>query len=294
MEALEELAYKILLLDEMELALLGVGSYVLGFILGFIKNGHVNKAISRSPYFVFIALIYFLSSCASLIWLFSEPAVEIGALWVVVFSVFLSLAVIGYVAAIACIYRSRDAYETPNYAWFGLVPLLNLVLLLTASKRMPESQLRFTPVISGGSGVIVGFVIFALSAIPTAYVESVADEYETNSGTDQYMTEWANEVKADSDLPQRFENGITWMDLYHLNTVDALVYKYTGQPNRNDTGKLADQLWLSTDGEVIKSLGFRDFLFFYIDDYSREELGVYSSKHGIWFSSMREYNGFVN
>jgi hypothetical protein len=293
MEALELLAYKMVLLDESDLALMGICSVILGFAVGFIKKRDVNKGISRSPYFVLIALVYFASNSVSLLWLLSESAAEIGILWIVVFSVFLSVAVIGYFSAIACIYRSRDAFETPSKAWFGLVPFLNFYLLLSPSKGAPENRIRFTPIVQGGTGVFVGLIIFMLSAVPAAYVESAIEEQEEYSASDQYMTEWANEVKADSNLPQEYENGVIWTDIYCLEGIDALVYKYIGMPDEEST-KAWDQLWLNTHGELIKSVGFTDILFLFTDDYSRQESGVYSSKYTRWFSSIKEYAQFVD
>jgi hypothetical protein len=277
MEALELLAYKMVLLDESDLALMGICSVILGFAVGFIKKRDVNKGISRSPYFVLIALVYFASNSVSLLWLLSESAAEIGILWIVVFSVFLSVAVIGYFSAIACIYRSRDAFETPSKAWFGLVPFLNFYLLLSPSKGAPENRIRFTPIVQGGTGVF----------------ESAIEEQEEYSASDQYMTEWANEVKADSNLPQEYENGVIWTDIYCLEGIDALVYKYIGMPDEEST-KAWDQLWLNTHGELIKSVGFTDILFLFTDDYSRQESGVYSSKYTRWFSSIKEYAQFVD
>jgi hypothetical protein len=294
MEALEQLAYKIVLLDESDLALMGICSLILGFVVGFIKKRDVNKAISRSPYFVFMGLVYFTSNSVALLWLLSEPAVEIGVLWIVVFSVFLSLAVIGYFTAIACIYRSRDAFETPRNAWFGLVPLLNFYLLLSPSKRASENRIRFTPIVQGGTGVFVGLIIFMLSAVPAAYVESAVKEAEKYSASDQYMTEWANEVKVNSNLPQQYENGLIWEDVYHLGGMNVLVYKYIGIPDRNTVQTDVDQFWGNGEGEMIKTVGYSDMLFLYIEDSSRLELGVYSPRHGRWFSNMFEYARFVD
>jgi hypothetical protein len=108
------------------------------------------------------------------------------------------------------------------------------------------------------------------------------------------MTEWANEVKVNSNLPQQYENGITWTDIYRMEGIDALVYKYIGIPDRNSTKEWADQLWLNTNGELIKSVGFTDILFLFTNDYSRQESGVYSSKYTRWFSSMEGYATFAN
>jgi hypothetical protein len=289
MESLEQLAYKIVLLDETELALAGIGSYVFGFAVGFFKNRHLDKAISRSPFFLISGFVYFAASCVSLLWLFSEPASEIGVLWIVVLSVFLSLAVIGYFSSIACIYRSRDAFNNSNFAWLGIIPLLNLVLLFSSSIRQPENRLQFTPSATGGAGVFFGLLFFVLSAVPTAYVETAVEEYEAGMGSAQFMTDWANEVKLDSNLPQHSDNGLSWTDCYHYSPAKALVYKYVGMPDADRIKAYADDLWTNTDGSMIKSVGFNDILFLFYRDYSGGNLGVYSSKHGRWFVDLDGY-----
>lgn len=293
MEVLEQLAYKLVLLDEAQLALAGIGSYVVGFAIGFFKNHKKDKAISRSPFFLISGFLYFAVSCVPLLWLLSEPAAEIGVLWTVVLSVFLSLAVVGYFGSIACIYRSQDAFANTGNAWLGIIPLLNLYLLFSSSKGQAHNRIQFTPIAQGGTGVFVGIVFFVLAAVPTAYVETAVEKYETMAGSADYMTEWANEVKLDSNLPQHYENGISWTDCYHYSTAKALVYEYVGMPDANTIKAYADELWTNANGAMIKQVGFNDILFLFYRDYSGGHLGVYSPKHERWFTDLDEYTKFV-
>lgn len=293
MDALEKIAFRVVSMEESDLVLLGIATYVIGFAIGFFRNKDRYKSIQRAPFFFLHGLAYFAASCVALLWLLSEPAVEYGALWLVVAAVFILLGVIGYYWAIACIYRSRDAFNTPFNAWLGLIPLVNLYLILSASKEPRKNPISFTPVIEGGTGVFLGFLLFFLASIPTEYVERAASEYEKYVGTEQYMTEWAETVKAENSLPQKLPNGIIWQDVYHLPALDALVYKYVGSMEKSAVQAYGGELWKGPDGAAIKAQGFDDILFVFINDYNREEMGTYSCKYSRWFRSVREYASYA-
>lgn len=105
----------------------------------------------------------------------------------------------------------------------------------------------------------------------------------------QLRTDWAYNVKIESNLPVRFENGAVWEDVFHADAIDTLVYSYVGKANTDVIKSQADKIWKSSDMDEVMSLGFTDVIYLWINPSTKKEWGVYSSKNGRWYQTLNEY-----
>ncbi len=105
----------------------------------------------------------------------------------------------------------------------------------------------------------------------------------------QFRTDWAENVKIENGLPVTLPNGVIWEDVFHGDAIDVLIYSYIGKANTNQVASIADNNWSGNQGTQIKSLGFKDIAYLWINEVTKREWGVYSSAEKRWFSTFKEY-----
>ena len=106
----------------------------------------------------------------------------------------------------------------------------------------------------------------------------------------QFRTDWAETVKIENGLPVTLSNGVIWEDIFHGDAIDVLIYSYIGKANINRVASDANKVWSSASGATIKSLGFKDIAYLWINEVTKSEWGVYSSAEKKWFSTFKEYS----
>ncbi len=78
----------------------------------------------------------------------------------------------GYFFCRIAIARSHDAYGHGRMAFLAFIPIANFWLLLTPSKNvMSANRTPTIPLLSGGLGVVTGFVLLATAFGVTVYIE---------------------------------------------------------------------------------------------------------------------------
>lgn len=179
---LEDLAIEFVNMDEGTLTGIGVGSAFLGFISALVVQSRSKSELQRAPYFAFSALLYLLTSALSFAWLFSPQAVTLGILWVLVFGVFLIIAVSGYGYGVIALARSRDAFGHGRYAILAFIPIASLVLLGKPSKNaMSLNRIPTIQLLSGGLGVLSGIAMFVASYVLSGWAETRLDAMVENA-----------------------------------------------------------------------------------------------------------------
>lgn len=183
---LEELAIKFVSQDEDKLGSIGLGITVLGFVVAAIVQSRSKGELQRSPYFAFSALLLLISSALTFMWILTEQAVARGVLWMLVGSVFLSIALMGYFYGVISLARSRDAFGTGRYAILALIPLANLVLHLKASKNaLSPNRIPTISLLSGRTGIASGFVMAGASIVLSAGFQVQSDRMVENADPEQ-------------------------------------------------------------------------------------------------------------
>jgi hypothetical protein len=110
-------------------------------------------------------------------WILTEHAVARGVLWMLVGSVFLSIALLGYFYGVISLARSRDAFGTGRYAILAFIPLANLILLFKASKNsLSPNPIPTISLLSGGTGIASGFLMAAASIVLSAGFQVQSDK----------------------------------------------------------------------------------------------------------------------
>ena len=168
--------------DEGTLSSIGVGIAFLGFIAALVVQSRSKSELQRAPYFAFSALLYLLSSALLFAWLFIPQAMTLSILWVLVFCVFLIIAVIGYGYGVIALARSRDAFGHGRYAILAFIPLAGLVLLGKPSKNaMSLNRIPTIQLLSGGLGVLLGIAMFVVSYVLSDWAETRLDAMVENA-----------------------------------------------------------------------------------------------------------------
>ena len=134
----------------------------------------------------------------------------------------------------------------------------------------------------GGAFRFVGLVSFFMTTLVCAKDGAIVAK--------QYRTDWAEAVKIENGLPVTLPNGVIWEDVFHVDAIDVLIYSYIGKANTNQVASIADNTWSGNQGTQIKSLGFKDIAYLWINEVSKREWGVYSSAEKKWFSTFKEYS----
>jgi hypothetical protein len=105
----------------------------------------------------------------------------------------------------------------------------------------------------------------------------------------QIRTNWAHKMAVSSSLPLKLENGVIWDDVFHADAIDTLVYSYRGKANANQVKTAADRIWQGTEGKQIRSMGFTDIIYLWINKETKRPWGVYSSKDERWYQTLGNY-----
>ena len=181
---LEEFAIQYASQSEDALGLIGLGLAVVGAVIAALVR-QSRAELARAPYFVYSALIVFVVSAVGIIWLQATPAMTGGYLWLLV-TISLGASIAGgYFLYRIAMARSRDAYGHSRKAFLAFIPIANFWLLLTRSKHeMSAHRAPSIALLSGGLGVLSGFVLLAATVGVNVYIEEQARMLEQQAQTD--------------------------------------------------------------------------------------------------------------
>lgn len=167
---IEDLAVKFVVEGGESFELIGYGLLIAGAIIAAIAV-RSEAEIARAPYFAYSAVIGFAISAVQIVWLLTVPAVAGGYLSLIVAVWFASLIVGGYFLCDIAMARSRDAYGHARMGFLAFIPVANFWLLLTPSKnKMSANRAPTIPLLSGGLGVLTGFVALAATVGVNVYL----------------------------------------------------------------------------------------------------------------------------
>lgn len=186
---LEDLALQYVSLSEDDLRLIGYGFAIAGGVLaGLLHRG--TSELSRAPYFAFNGLMFFVVSAAQLVWLGSIPALKGGYVWVFMLVDVLVRVAAGYGVGVIAMARSRDAYGHGRMAALAFIPIANFWLLLTPSKnQLSANRAPTIPLVSGGFGLLVGFVLLFLGFGVASYIRVETERLAAAAQDDPAMRE---------------------------------------------------------------------------------------------------------
>ena len=175
---LEDLAIQYVSQDEGVLRLINYGLVIGGGVIaGIVTRSTV--AIARAPYFAYTALILFAASAVEIVWLLSISAMTGGYLWVLMMVSVAATVAGGFFLCVIAMARSRDAHGHARMAFLAFIPLANFWLLFArpqndnSASRPPTIRL-----LSGGLGVLTGFVLLGATAGVNGFIELQAQVLE--------------------------------------------------------------------------------------------------------------------
>jgi uncharacterized membrane protein YhaH (DUF805 family) len=201
---IEELAYQYASLSEanpqlVSLAIAAVGAVIAAFVT------RSTSELRRAPYFAVSGLLFLLFAIVSMFTsAFIVQAIVGEMFWVIITLEVLATAVFGFFLGRIAMARSRDAYGHGRAAVLAFIPFANFWLLLTPSKtEVSANRVPTIPLLTGGLGVLSGFVMLAGGIALNAYsqveaqraVESAAAEGVFVEATlDRVLVQMAVEV----------------------------------------------------------------------------------------------------
>ncbi len=194
----------------------------LGFAVAVLKRRDSPLRIRRAPYLLAFSAANF--GAAAAFGVLSTTALDAhlaGALSVYLLAFVAIAAVCGFVYGLICVARARDGFASIGWAFLGLAPLLNLVLLFSPSRPDPQGESRPTP-----AGVVAACVIggIALAVAGSAVTDQMerridADMARFVNDEDAYLQWVEREVdrmgverffarEAAATRPERLPNGV--------------------------------------------------------------------------------------
>jgi hypothetical protein len=181
---LEDLAVQFVSQSESALRAIGYGLVVLGAIIAGVLT-RSKAELERSPYFALSALIILLVTVVQTVWLQSLSAMAGGYLWALMIAHVAALVTGGFFTAKIAMARSRDAFGHGWLAALAFIPLANFWLLLAPSK-VPVSAQRTPaiPLLTGGLGVLLGFLMLIAAAVVSVLVGRASDRMVARARND--------------------------------------------------------------------------------------------------------------
>jgi hypothetical protein len=167
------------------------GCIALGAVLAALAT-RSKAELARAPFFSYSALVGFCMVAINIIWLSPDAAVTGGYLSLFVATSIGSWIVAGFFHCRFAMARSRDAFGHAGGAILAFIPILNLWLMLKPSmKEMSVNRAPTIPIVSGGIGVLTGFVLVAATMGVSFYIEEQARIKEEQRQVDATSAEVA-------------------------------------------------------------------------------------------------------
>ena len=173
---MEELAFQYATLSESNPRALFWGISVLGALVAAF-TAKSQSELQRAPYYAlsgFYLLVMALVHMGAMSFLVSAIAGRF--FWVIVGVEILIFLAFGFFLGRIAMARSRDAYGHSKGAILAFIPFAALWLLFTPSKKeISADKVPAIPLISGGLGVLSGFVMIAVAIAAMAYTQVEAE-----------------------------------------------------------------------------------------------------------------------
>jgi hypothetical protein len=185
---LERVALDILSLDETTLEVGVYAILVLAFVAALISQQRSPDQLERAPYFALTMLLVLIASGLQFIWLLTLEALTSGVLWLLVLATIASLSVLGWLFGKLAAARSRSAFGSQRFAFLGLIPLANLVLVFYPPKEWDAPQGRLASAFLGLPGVVVGLILLLCVSVADRVAAGALERFVADVESDPSAT----------------------------------------------------------------------------------------------------------
>ncbi|WP_057462113.1 hypothetical protein [Pseudovibrio sp. POLY-S9] len=103
--------------------------FICGFALAIIQLRTSTFSTHRTIHMFLVALVCTAVLCFNAIWFAMPHIIAHTALWFADLVFYFSIVLLGYIYAAICIARANDAFKSHAYAWLGLIPIGNFILM---------------------------------------------------------------------------------------------------------------------------------------------------------------------
>ncbi len=180
---LEEFAINLFNQDQVLLSGVGIAFYVAGFFLALWLRSGKTWSLRRVPFFILSASVFLAVSFVALGWLASFAAIKAGVYWLLMLTIFACVLAGGFAYGFLSHARSVSAYGDGGSAWFGIVPVANLILVFKA----PANKAENTGILfKAGNffGVVLGVLILALGNVVSKEVDRTIERAAIQASED--------------------------------------------------------------------------------------------------------------
>ena len=146
---------------------------VPGFVLGLLLP-NPGRYIARGPHWLAVLALILLLTLEQFAWFQMPAVVRADQFWLLPLGDVLSALIVGALLAQLGKARSRDAFGHSGWAFLQMLPLLNLPLLLSASREAPEGRQRMLSALDlpAAAVVVIGLSLVVLNKGLSGFLES--------------------------------------------------------------------------------------------------------------------------
>lgn len=179
------------------------GAVAAGFVLAMILRRNAPMRLRRAPYFM--AIMGIRAAAAAAFYALPPFAMQarISDTLEIYTCVYIALLIaLGFVYGVACVARSKDAFDSTGWSFFGLLPITNFSLIFSRTRQRPTDDF----VTSSPIPYIVGGVLFLSLTGMTDRAGERSAPYafdQTGERRAPYALDQAGERRAPDALDQR-------------------------------------------------------------------------------------------
>ncbi|MGV3548392.1 hypothetical protein [Rhizobium sp.] len=239
---MEELAIRFMTLGDVWAKTVAILLAASGFIMALAVHRNRRWSIRRVPYFILVTMTMLVSSCASFAWLLTYEALTARMLWLLTLLVFLMQVSVGYVLGMLAHARAISGYGTGKAAWLGMIPLLNLMLLLVEPLETQKS--RWSGPVVNFFGTLLGIALFFSSGVAGAVSAIEVEDLARRAARDPALKALRLKIAIASEgleavmlkdasnaKPQRLNDEFTLKKVQATGTNVRYVYELAGNLN---------------------------------------------------------------
>lgn len=144
-----------------------------GFVVGLLLP-NPGRYIARGPHWLVVLSLILLLTLQQLVWFRMADVVRADLFWLLPLADIVTAFVVGFLLGQLGKARSRDAFGHTGWAFLQMLPVLNLPLLLSASRQGTEGQRRMLSFLDmpAVAVVVIGISLVFMNKAVSGFMET--------------------------------------------------------------------------------------------------------------------------
>jgi hypothetical protein len=195
---LERLAYDFITLDSVPRIAITLLVLASGFGIALHVHREDSFELRRMPYLVLYTALFFGGKVLGFTWFLDGAAIKQDLLWTIVLFVLLMMFFSGYAAGYLSSARARNAYGSSRKAFYGIVPVANVILMGRPPLYPDLSASGGARTAMNVAGVILAGLLFGAGGFVEMQIDRLSEQHYEQLAADPQIQE-----KLDADLARR-------------------------------------------------------------------------------------------